>query len=76
MHEMLRAAVQKMLKIRQNKVQRELSSSPKYTERSPTSPEQGSPVRGGVFLIFYNFVFVNSSASALIRKGFYFKYYP
>lgn len=45
-HEMLRAAVQKMLKIRQNKVQRELSSSPKYTERSPTSPEQGSPVRG------------------------------
>ncbi|KAL5250424.1 hypothetical protein ACHWQZ_G016225 [Mnemiopsis leidyi] len=45
-HEMLRAAVQKMLRIRQNKVQRELSSSPKYTERSPSSPEQLSPVRG------------------------------
>ena len=52
-HEMLRAAVQKMLKIRQTKVQRELSSSPKYTERSPTSPEQLSPIRGGKLLTCY-----------------------
>ena len=51
-HEMLRAAVQKMLKIRQNKIQRELSSSPKYTERSPSSPEQLSPVRGGLLSKF------------------------
>ena len=45
--ELLQGALQKMLKVRQNKVKRELTSSPKYTERSPTSPEQLSPVRGG-----------------------------
>ena len=44
--EMLKAALQKMLKVRQNKHQKELNLSPKFMERSPTSPEQLSPTRG------------------------------
>ena len=44
--ELLKVALQKMLRVRHTKTQRELTLSPKYTERSPTSPEQLSP-RGG-----------------------------